>query len=391
MALPSVTFNINQSGLGRALPGEDHISGLVSYAGSLPSGFGTDREKVVFSLQEAEALGITEGSADFDHLWYQIREYFRIQASGVLYLSINAVPSGSYTFDEVSTLQNFAEGKIRQVAVLSPKAGVNTTDIATLAAICRTLESENMPLVSLISFDISGTSDLSSLPDLRQSTTDNHVSVVIGQDGGAKGKALYDSKSVSIPCLGAVLGAVSLAAVNESIGWVSKFKLSETELDTIAFGNGDTYISKSQSFLTSLDAKGYIFLLKHTGISGSYLNGSHTAISSVSDLSTIEKNRVIQKAVRTVRVYLLGELNAPVKIDSSSGKLSLSYITYLEALGAQALNAMEAEDEISGYEVLIDPDQNVLSTDEVEVTIRKVPTGVSRTITVNIGFTNSIS
>ena len=46
MALNKITVNIETLGLGRALAGEDHVSGIVFYTDSLPSGFGaSDRIK----------------------------------------------------------------------------------------------------------------------------------------------------------------------------------------------------------------------------------------------------------------------------------------------------------------------------------------------------------
>jgi hypothetical protein len=63
--LPNITFNYGQGGLGRPLTGEDFISGLVFVNSSLPSGFSsTDRIKKVFSLAEAEALGINKLYSD---------------------------------------------------------------------------------------------------------------------------------------------------------------------------------------------------------------------------------------------------------------------------------------------------------------------------------------
>jgi hypothetical protein len=63
--LPNITFNYGQGGLGRPLTGEDFISGLMFVNSSLPSGFSsTDRIKKVFSLAEAEALGINKDYSD---------------------------------------------------------------------------------------------------------------------------------------------------------------------------------------------------------------------------------------------------------------------------------------------------------------------------------------
>ncbi|HDZ13347.1 hypothetical protein LCGC14_1178720 [marine sediment metagenome] len=66
MALPDIVFNRGEGGLGRPLPGKDHLSAMLFYtAGSLPSGFGTsDRIKKIFSLQEAENLGIVDDHSD---------------------------------------------------------------------------------------------------------------------------------------------------------------------------------------------------------------------------------------------------------------------------------------------------------------------------------------
>lgn len=67
MALPDINFERNQSGLGRQLSGEDHISGMMFYManGDLPSGFlTTDRNKIIYSVQDAVDLGILDDFSD---------------------------------------------------------------------------------------------------------------------------------------------------------------------------------------------------------------------------------------------------------------------------------------------------------------------------------------
>ena len=66
MALNDIKFIRQEGGLGRPLPGKDHLSGMLFYtAGSLPSGFSSsDRIKKIFSLPEAEALGIVDDQSD---------------------------------------------------------------------------------------------------------------------------------------------------------------------------------------------------------------------------------------------------------------------------------------------------------------------------------------
>lgn len=65
MSLNNIVFILGQGGLGRPLPNEDHISGMMFYTGTLPSGFTTaSRVKQVFSVAEAEALGIKSDYSD---------------------------------------------------------------------------------------------------------------------------------------------------------------------------------------------------------------------------------------------------------------------------------------------------------------------------------------
>ena len=63
MALPNINFVKSTSGLGRALPGTDYVSGMLHYYASgatLPTGFtSSDRIKKIFSVADAENLGIT--------------------------------------------------------------------------------------------------------------------------------------------------------------------------------------------------------------------------------------------------------------------------------------------------------------------------------------------
>ena len=60
----SLTFVKGAGGLGRELSGEDHVSGYLHYtSATLPTGFTSgDRIKLIYSVEEAEALGITDAS-----------------------------------------------------------------------------------------------------------------------------------------------------------------------------------------------------------------------------------------------------------------------------------------------------------------------------------------
>jgi len=391
MGLNKLIFNVNTAGLGTPLASSDHKSGIVYYNNILPSGFGaSDRIKTVFSLAQAEALGIVEGSTDHGVEWYHIREFFEKQPSGELWIGYFSVPVGAPDFLEVKTLQDAALGQLRQVGIYYISDVFDTADITAAQAVVTTLQGENKPLNILYGGDISGTADLSTLPDLTALTAPN-VSVCIGQDGNARGEALFVAKSYSITDLGSKLGAVSAANVNESISWYKKFPMvtDGSEFDTVKFANGDLFTTTATSLVEAIDNKGYLFLVKEVGFENTYNNDSYTCVSVTNDLSTIENNRTIDKAKRNLRSFIVPELGSPLFVNTD-GTLRTDTIATFKALGEKALSSMEADGELSAYEVIINAAQNVVSTSKLEITVKLVPVGVAREITINIGFVPSL-
>lgn len=123
-----IEFVRGQGGLIKTLPGEDHISGFLTWLpdASLPvaqvgeKGFSTDNRMMAIStLERAESMGITDSSADWaiQVLHYHLSEIFRINPAISLYVGLFAKPESDYDFREVKQLQNFAGGKLRQMAV----------------------------------------------------------------------------------------------------------------------------------------------------------------------------------------------------------------------------------------------------------------------------------
>lgn len=507
MSLNNITFVLGQGGLGRPLPNDDHISGLIFYTanGSLPTGFSTtDRIKQIFSTADAEALGIKADYADataaagsvaitvagtngdtlnvtvvtplgnvnlgtyiktaseanstavgaaiaaminagtLSHgfsavnttgtvaitapkkygiylntgtklvttivgttlaatttqfsggvaskqaVWhYHIDQFFRIQPKGYLYVGFFAVP-GTYDYADVATMQSFAVGKIRQIGVYKDAAALAGADLTALSTACAAQVALHKELFGIIGADISATVDLSTLPDLAALSA-QYAQAVIGQDGAALGAFLYATVGKSITTLGATLGAYALAKVSDSIAWVDKFNMSDgTEMDTPALANGALIQNQSETALSSLQDRAYVFLRTFVGVAGSYHNESRTAIVASSDYAYAENVRTIQKAMRGVYTSMIPSLNSPITL-RADGTLTDASIEYFTTLAERNLFQMERDAEISAFQVAINANQNVLSTGKLVVAVSIVPVGVARSITVNIGFNVSIS
>lgn len=336
-------------------------------------------------------VAFSGGVASKQAVWhYHIAEFFRQQPQGVLFVGFFAVP-GTYTFTEITTMQTFAGGTIRQIGVYKDSAAFAIGDLTAIHnEIVNNNDANHMPLSALYGADISAISDLSTLTDLSLLTA-NKVSAVISQDGAALGAALYYAYGKSITNLGALLGAVALAKVNEDIAWVAKFNISNgTECDTIAFANGQLFSSIAANLVSTLHNQRYIFLRKFVGVAGSYFNDSHTAIVQSSDYAYIEDNRAIDKAIRNVYTYILPELNGPQNLNAD-GTLADTTVAHLISQSKAGVDQMVRDGELSADGATIDITQNIQSSGKLIIAIQIVEIATGRSIQVNIGYTTSIS
>ncbi len=384
-----VKFIRENGGLSRELNGSDHISGLIVYGEKAVD------KILLLSADELELIGVTIETHPV--LFYHVNEFFRINPGAKLYTQGVAVSDGE--FSEIKVLQNYANGDIRQLAVCDFKSAVSTLTNALpkLNQIATDLGNQNLPLSILLSVKIES-AEMVTLTDLH--TSNERVSVVIGQDVGGLGAYLATSNP-SISNIGACLGAVSKAMVHESIAWVEKQNLVDVayakkltgdveqarEMDIIGFVDGSKLSDYSPEQIKAIEDKGYIFCLKHTGIAGTYFNDSFTATALDSDFAYIENNRTIDKAIREINKVLVPRISAPAYVDPDTGYLANSTIASTEALCDDVLDQMIRDGEISGYAVSINPRQQILKTSKLEVVVKLVPVGVLREIIVKIGLT----
>jgi hypothetical protein len=395
-----IEFLRGQGGVPRTLAGEDHVSGFVMYIpdADLPTiagdgGFSTDdRIKAISTIEAAVALGITASHAKWRVrvLHYHLSEIFRVNPGISLYVGLFTPATTTYDFEEIKTMQNYADGRIRQFAVYAPDTVYSSANITALQAVATSLETGMTPVSILFA---STDDDYSDLPAI-SGTGNNNVSAVIAQDGDvlSRGYLLFtdaeNTTDLSVTCIGLALGCVSLAKVNEAISWVQKFP---SGLDTPALADGTLIKTIDKADLEALDTKRYLFLTKYPSYNGSYWNDSHTLDVATSDYAYIESQRTMDKAVRGIYAYLLPYLSGPIYIDPATGKMRGDTVSTLEDVAGKALETMEKAGELSGYAVDIDPDQNVLSSSEVEFVIRKVGVAVMRKAKVSISYTTSLT
>lgn len=346
--------------------------------------------------QPTGAGGTVLGVASKLAAWYyHISEYFRIQPNGNLWVYFATLTANTYDFAELLAMQGLANGKIRQVGVWL--GNTTRTTAANLASVtdsiqiqANALEVLHQPLSVIVGAAINGISDLTTLIDL--STKSNRsVSVTLGQDGANAGFLLWKALGLSVTNVGAVLGAISLSPVNHDIAWVQKYNLTNgLELSVPAYANGTIVnMITDNNLLVQLQNFRYIFLRYFTGVSGTFVNDNPCAISPSSDYAYINDNRVIDKVDRAVYAGYLPFLNGSIVL-KADGTLTDTSVAYLTSLGNVALDQMVRDEEISFRKIIVDPTQNVLSTNKFIVAVQILPTGVARNIQINTQFVKSI-
>lgn len=386
----SLTIVRQNGNVPKSQNGQDHVSGFVAYLleADIPAAFKAEPVQAVSTIDKAEELGITADATAWSvkMLHYQLEEVFRINPSITLYVGLFSKPE-SMTFQELKTVQNYAEGAIRQMAIWNGDTAPTADNIVKLEAVADSLDTENAPLSTLYAPLVS---NYKNLPN-NLATNNPRVSVVIAQAGSGTGAELYKSKDnktkATVSAIGVALGTLSKAAVHQCIAWVKNFP---SGISMPALGDGTLVRTIDKGELEKLDANRYLFLNNVVGVAGSYWNDSHTMDSPTSDYAAIESVRTMDKAVRGIRTYLTPELGGNVYIDPNTGKLQSYTVSHLETTANIPLEEMEKAGELSGYKAEIDAEQDVLSTSTIEVTIKNVPVGVVRKFKVKIGFVKSL-
>ena len=392
--MQSIKFQRTNGNIPKTLAGQDHISGFVAYVTTLQTGFSESaRIQPCSSIETAEKLGITndEGAAwEIRLLHYHLSEVYRLNPGISLYVGLFAKPTGSnYTFSEIKTMQNYAGGALRQVAVWCGHKELTAGDLTALQGIATYLQEYDRPLS--IGYAPKVTAVTSMTASLAGAGKCN-VSVIIGQAGKGVGADLYadaaNTGKSSVSGVGVWLGITSKAAVHQSIASVDNFPPG---VDLPAFGDGTLLRDLDTAIVESLDTSRFLFFVTYDGFADSYFNDSHTMDDATSDYAMIENVRTMDKAVRGIRKALLPKLGGTLYVDAETGQLASYEVEYLTTIANKPLEDMQKAGELSGLKVEIDPNQDVLSTSELEFVITQVGVGVLRRIKCKIGFAKSLN
>ncbi len=403
----AIEFNIQTGGLGRRVPGNDFISGILFPIpnATLPSGFtSTARSRSFGSLAEAEAAGIVANTTDnIGVAHYHISEFFRIYAEKtrrtpelwVSFFDSNTAYDGT----QLTALQTAADGVIKQFAVYSDIVFAASI-VANTRTVLSQFEVSKRPAIAILAANFFAISDINTVVSVRALNAQG-VGVDLGESTTGRALVLRTALSKSIGSIGVILGSIAVAAVHENIGWVEKFDISDAdEHQEPGFANGQLVKDVALSITQGVATKGYIFATKIQDAIGAFFHDFPLAVPIVNDLSYGNETRTIYKALRGINIALTPRINAPLYVDSRTGFLSEEQIFEIESLVLTPLQQMATDLELSVDQqtqrlsdntVVIPPNQNILQGAPLNITVRMVPVGTQRETIINIGFVPNIA
>lgn len=395
--LPNVSITIGNYQLGRTATTDDGVAGLVIPATAKPN-LPLYTPKQIFSLKEAETLGLTEANDATEHIdaWRQIKEYFDLAGTGAeLYFMTYPMertmtemcdPTNTSN-NSIRTLLDYAGGRItllgigRYISSSIVYAQTNTggidSDVHAAMLKINTMALEYADNIQPFSafIDCRGwTGVIADLMDMRTYSYKKVTPVLCGTKGG-----------VGSAAIGAVLGRFAKIPVQRS---PARVKDGGLNIVTATFTNGQRIENFSKAQMDAIHDKGYLFIRKFTGLSGYYFNDDPTATAQNDDFLSVTNNRVMDKALRLLYGTYVLELGDEISI-TTDGKIAPSQVAYLQQVFANALQQqMVNQGNISGFEVYIDPSQNVISTDSWEVQASITPVGHTKKIVGLLKFKN---
>lgn len=392
MGLPDVLVKITNGALGTVAESPDGVAALVM-SGVSSAELALATPKVIYSLPEAEALGITAdgtNAAAYRHIKEFFEGYKYISGSDVAELYIMLL-ADTMTLTQMADdteasgakkLVDFAAGRVRLLGLTRKPAGsyepvlTDGIDADSLTALAKAhllgngYATKQQPIRTLIearAFDIA---NVGALEDLKTYTS------------ARAGLVMWSTLADGSSSVGYQLGIAAALPVQRNVGRVKNGALP------IA----DAYIGNTRAELVAaagtIHDKGYQIARTFANRAGYYLNDDPMAAAVSDDYSMLARGRVIDKAHRIAYDTYVDEINDDVEVDNVTGKFPAGYIAYLTQRITNNISLV-MEGEISGKPIVnINPNQNFLATNKLKVQLKIVPVGYNKAIEVELGFSN---
>jgi hypothetical protein len=390
----SVNISLGNGNLGGTVQTNDGVVGMVLTGQIDDGGYALGTPVLLTSLSGLGEAGITAAGNPF--AYRHIRDFYSEAGSGAqLYVMLVA---NTLTIDMICDVTNadgaaklveYANGKIKVISAMTDDTAVGPPDIeeginalipdaiVKLQALCKIYFGLRKPLRGIIGAT-SFTGVAADLADLT-ARTENCVGVLLGGN-----YVSGDEDGINESALGLLMGRVASIPVQRKVSRVKSGALAATQ----AYA-GDTTVEEMGGDIAVIAERGYITIMTYPNITGYFFGGDPMCVPATDDYCMLARGRVIDKAHVLAYTTFIQEVDDEVEIDADTGTMSAAYCATLESKIENVINTvMKANKEIAGVDCFIDPAQNVLSSNEVDVALSITPVGYSTTIDIVLGFEN---
>lgn len=376
MSLPKVTVLFANGNLLQSVAAIDGIAGLVC-TGNTADLQGSVLQ--IYSLEDAVSKGITQTAET--SAYRHIKEFYQ-ELGGNQLLYVLLLPNTVTMAEMLDSTNNECANKIVKAAGGTIRLlGITKSPAADYDGGTAFLDQDvSAAITASKSF---GDYQLTKLSPLRI--------LVEGRVANEAVNATYAPSSADVDYTGVVLGgslADGSASVGLALGRAVKYA-AHIKLGKVA--NGALNLTKAYigsnavetlSNLETLHDMGFISFMQHPQKSGYYFGIDH--MTNTADYRLLAYGRIVDKAAVLAIAVLVNQLEGEVDVDDD-GRIDEISISHLEAIVSQQIQA-NMGDQISGFTIVIDPDQDIINTNTLAVTLGVQPKGYTSFITLTIGL-----
>ncbi len=395
MNLGGVNVTLGNGNLGGSIQTSDGVCGLILTGVTEGGGYTLGTPVLVNSMADVATAGITLANNPF--AIQKLQDFYNeLGTSGALWVMLvaNTVTVAAMTdntnANTANKLRIASGGTIRILGVCADDVAVHTgggtititnglnADVYTAAANAKVLAAAWYALVQPVRVVIGGSSysgTASALTAENTGTSNNRVAIVVGDS--QNWDATYSSA-----CVGLVLGRLAAVPVQRKIS-----RRKDGAVSAQAAYLKTTAIVAGASDPGTIAGKGFISLFTPPTKSGFYFTGDPTLTVSTDDYCMLARGRVIDKAYLIAYDVFDNEVDDEVPAVAGTGLIDPGFAASLQTKIEDAINEnMTSLGNCDGVTAFIDPSQNVVSTNTVNVALTIDAVGYASTINILLGM-----
>lgn len=183
------------------------------------------------------------------------------------------------------------------------------------------------------------------------------------------------------------VAAAREAASSEEVN-TADVKLGALPVARLTDANGNP-LHHDESLNPGLDDAGFYVARSWEGYAGVYVNRPRLPSAAGSDFQLLTHRRVMNIARHTSRMQLILELNSPIIVNPTTGRILERVAREIEArVNAKLAAALLEKPKASAVTWVLSRTDNLLATKTLNAEHRIVPLGYAETIVENVSFTN---